>query len=166
MKSIPAAGRWLPAVILLAVAAAAEAALTAGGTAYTKRFKTTLLAEPSPLAAPAGELALGRKVGIHEVRGRWLRVSDGPVAGWVFAGNLSETQPAEGKGLDGLGLAASTTTATAAARPLTPAADEYATRRRLTNARDELNWLLAQCRAVTAAEVDAFLQEKKKGEYQ
>jgi hypothetical protein len=156
---------WLVA-LLLAAAATLEAALTAGGTAYTKRFETNLLAEPAPLAAVTGKVAYGRKLAIAETRGAWLRVSDGPAAGWVFAGNLSELKPAEGKGLDGLGLAASATTATAAARPLTPVADDYAVQHKLTNARDDLNWLIAQCGALTPAQVEAFLQEQKKGEYQ
>jgi hypothetical protein len=158
--------RFRPVALMLVSGATLGAALTPGGTAYTKRLETTLLAEPSALAAPAGKLAFGRKLKIAEVRGPWLSVSDGPAAGWVFAGNVSEIKPPEGKGLDGLGLAASQTSATAAARPLTPAANEYAARRNLAGARDDLNWLLEQCRTFTAAEVDAFLQEQKKGEYQ
>ncbi|MDI1318766.1 MAG: hypothetical protein PSW75_01045, partial [bacterium] len=155
-----------PAVLLSALAVSVEAALAAGGSAYTKRFKTVLLAEPSPLAAPAGELALGRKLTVREARGSWLLVSDGPATGWVFAGNLSETKPEETKGADGLPLAASQTTATAAARPLTPAAADYAERRNLGSAREDLDWLLAECKAFTPADVTAFLQAQKKGEHQ
>lgn len=153
------------AVILLAAVTAVEAALVTGGFAYTKRFKTVLLAEPSPLAAPAGELALGRKLTVNEVRGNWLRVSDGPLAGWVFSGNLSDAKPAEVKGLDGLPIAASQTTATAAARGLTPAAVDYANRRGLANARDDLDWLLEQSAAITDEQVEEFLKTQKKGEY-
>lgn len=165
MKSFALSRLW-PVALLLAAGMPLDAALSAGGTAYTKRVETNLLAEPAPLAAVKSRVAFGRKLKIEEAKGAWLRVSDGPAAGWVFAGNLSETKPAEGKGLDGLGLAASSTTATAAARPLTPAADDYAARRNLTNARDDLNWLLAQCHALQPAEVEAFLKEQRKGEYQ
>lgn len=165
MKTHPTSRLW-PVVLLLAGGATLEAALTAGGTAYTKRLETTLLAEPAPLAAPAGKVAFGRKLAVTEARGAWLHVSDGPVAGWVFAGNVTETKPAEGKGSDGLGLAASQTSATAAARPLTPAAEDYANRRDLSSARDDLNWLLAQCHDLTAEQVETFLREQKKGEYQ
>jgi hypothetical protein len=165
MKSRPTLRLW-PVVILLALAASLEAAIAAGGLAYTKRFKTVLLAEPSPLAAPAGELALGRKLTVNEVRGSWLRVSDGPATGWVFAGNISETKPEEAKGADGLPLAASQTTATAAARPLTPAAADYAERRNLGSAREDLDWLLEECKAFTPEEVAAYMQAQKKGEYQ
>ena len=93
-------------------------------------------------------------------------MSDGPAAGWIFAGNVSETLPAENKGLDGLGLSAAATSATAAARPLTPAADDYAARRNLTNARDDLTWLLAQCNEITPEAVTVFLREQRKGEFQ
>ena len=142
-------------------------AYEAGGFAYTKRLETKLLAEPKPLAEAAGKLALGRKVKIEEVKGAWLRVSDGPAAaGWVFSGNLSVTAPNETKGADGLGLDASKTTATAAARGLAPAAVEYAARRNLTNAREDLDWLFTECEAFTPEAVEAFLQEKKKGEFQ
>jgi hypothetical protein len=166
MKSHAAAPLLWTVALLFVAAPAVEAGLAAGGTAYTKRRETILLAEPAPLATPAGTLAFGRALKIEEVRGRWLRVSDGPVAGWVFAGNLAELKPVENKGLDGLGLSASETTATAAARPLTPAAEDYAARRNLVNARDDLNWLLAQCQAITPEELAAFLQAQKKGEYQ
>lgn len=165
MKPHPFSRLWLAAVWLVA-GITAEAALTAGGSAYTKRLETNLLAEPAPLAAVTGKVAFGKKVSIQEARGAWLRVSDGAAAGWVFSGNLSETKPAEGKGLDGLGLSASATTATAAARPLTPAGEEYAARRNLTSARDDLNWLIAQCQAITPKQVESYLKEQKKGEYQ
>jgi hypothetical protein len=137
----------------------------AGSIVYTKRFKTTLLAEPSPLAAAAGELALGRKLTVTESKGNWLRVSDGPLAGWIFSGNLSTLPPAEAKGLDGLPVAASQTTATAAARGLTPAAADYAGRRGLENARDDLSWLLEQSSNLTDEQVEEFMREQKKGEY-
>ncbi len=165
MKTSPLTRLW-PAALVLATGASLEAALTAGGTAYTKKFETNLLAEPAPLAAVTGKVSLGRALKVQEARGAWYKVADGSAAGWVFAGNLSETKPAEGKGADGLGLAASQTTATAAARPLTPAANDYAAQHNLANAREDLHWLLGQCSAFTPAQVDAFLKEQKKGEYQ
>lgn len=166
MNVRPTPLRRFIATLLLAGAAATAAAFSPGGTAYTKRFKTTLLAEPSPLAAAAGEAAFAHKFTVKEVRGQWLRVSDGSTKGWIFAGNVSDTKPADVKGLDGLPLAASQTTATAAARPLTPAANDYANRRNLADARGDLDWLNAQCHQLTAEDVEHFLAEKKKGEYQ
>lgn len=166
MKPHPLVLRWwLSAGLLAAAAVSLEAGLLAGGFAYTKRVETRLLAEPRPLAASVGKLGYGRKVKIDQAQGAWLQVSDGPVAGWVFAGNLAETKPAEGKGADALGLQASETSATAAARPLTPDAEAYAKRRNLARARDDLTWLLAEAQKVTPDEVEQFLQTQKKGEY-
>jgi hypothetical protein len=166
MNVRPAPSRWLLLALLLASAAPATAALTAGSTAYTKRFETSLLAEPSPLATVNGKIRFASKLKVKEARGAWLRVSDGTTTGWVFAGNVSETKPDDSSGADKLGLAASTTTATAAARPLTPAASDYADRRNLGDARNDLNWLDAECHKLTSNEVNHFLQEKKKGEFQ
>jgi hypothetical protein len=165
MKLRPALRLW-PAALLLVATVCVDGAFSAGGAAYTKRYKTTLLAEPSPQAKSAGELAFARKVKIEQVQGNWLRVNDGSIAGWVFFGSLSETKPDESKGLDGAPLLASNTTATAAARPLTPAADEYSQRRNLGSASDDLNWLLTKCSAITPTQVETFLKTHKKGEYQ
>ena len=154
------------ALLAILLCSTALLAYEAGGLAYTKRVETKLLAEPKSFAEVAGRVSFGRKMKVEQVQGAWLRVSDGPVSGWVFAGNLSATAPSEGKGLDGLPLAASETTATAAARPLTPASVEYATRRNLTGAREDLDWLLTECQAITSEDVESFLQEKKKGEFQ
>ena len=104
---------------------------------------------------------------IEEVRGAWLRVSDGPVGGWVFAGNLTDTKPAEVKGLlDGAPVAASQTTATAAARPLDEAALQYASGQNLAASQEDLEWMITACATVTPEEVEAYLREKKRGEYQ
>lgn len=165
MKKRPVLLWWL-AALLLATTISAEAALSAGDTAYTKRYKTTLLAEPSPQAKSTGELPLAQKVKIEQVQGNWLRVSSSSTNGWVFLGSLSETMPDEGKGLDGVPLLASSTTATAAARPLTPAADDYSQRRSLGSASDDLNWMLTQCANITPQQVEAYMQQNKKGEYQ
>lgn len=151
---------------LVATAAPLAAALTPGGTAYTKKFETNLLAEPSPLAAVKATIPLGRALKVSEARGAWFRVADGGQSGWVFSGNLSETKPVASKGFDGLGLQASQTSATAAARPLTPAGEEYAATKNLGAARDDLNWLISECGAITPAQIEAFLKEQKKGEYQ
>lgn len=163
-RNIPATLRLT--LLLGLLGAATVVAFDAGGFAYTKRVETNVLSEPRSLAASTGKLGYRRKVKVDQVQGSWLRVSDGPVAGWVYAGNLAETMPPEIKGTDGLPLTASQTTASAAARPLTPEANEYAVRRNLGAARNDLDWLQFQCRALTPAQVDAFLQAQKKGEYQ
>ena len=149
----------------VAAPAAVLAAFVVNGTAFTKRPETPLLAQPEPLAASSARLPYAQALTIQEVKGQWLRVSDGKVSGWVFAGNLAEEKPSEVRGLDGLPLAASETTATTAARPLIPAAEEYSTRRGLTKAADDLVWLKQQEAAITSTEVRTFLQEQKKGEF-
>ena len=165
MKIRTALRLWPVAFALLA-AVCVDAAFSAGGVAYTKRYKTTLLAEPSPQAKSVGELPLAQKVKIEQVQGNWLKVNSGSAAGWVFLGSLSETKPDESKGLDGAPLLASSTTATAAARPLTPAADDYSQRNNLGNASDDLNWLLTTCATITPAQVENYLKTHHKGEYQ
>jgi hypothetical protein len=154
------------ALAALLLAAPALAALAPGGTAYTKRLETRLLAEPLPLAATAARVGYARKLRIEEVRGAWLRVSDGAKSGWVFAGNVAEQKPEENRGLDGLPVAASETTATAAARPLAPAAVDYAARRGLPQARSDVEWLEQTSASITADEVQAYMQAQKKGEFQ
>ena len=160
--------RNIPAAALLAALATASAlfAYEAGGFAYTKRAETKLLAEPKPLAEAAGTLPFGRQVKIEEVQGAWLRVSEADTAGWVFKGNLATAKPEETQGLDGLGLSASQTTATAAARGLSTIVSEYATVRSLATAQGDLEWVIAECSTLTDEEVNAYLQAQKKGEYQ
>lgn len=160
--------RNLPAAALLAALATASAlfAFEAGGFAFTKRAETKLLAEPKPLAEVAGTLPYGHQVKIDEVQGAWLRVSEGDTAGWVFKGNLALTKPAEVKGLDGLGLSASQTSATAAARGLSTIVTDYASARSLASAQGDLEWVISECASLTPEEVDAYLQAQKKGEYQ
>ncbi|MDB6127092.1 MAG: hypothetical protein JWM35_988, partial [Verrucomicrobia bacterium] len=79
----------------------------------------------------------------------------------VFAGNVSDTKPAEIKGLDGLPIEASKTTATAAGRAIDDVAKEYAERHNLNNAYDDLDWMGNQCREITNEELEEFLQKQK-----
>ena len=161
--------RTVPTLALLAIAATASAvaAFETGSLAFTKRAETKLLAEPKPLAATAATLPSGRQVKVEAVQGAWLRVSADDAAGWVFKGNLTATKPAEVSGLlDNVPLAASETTATAAARPLSSVASDYAAARSLSTAQADLEWLISECGALTEAEVDAYLQAQKKGEFQ
>jgi hypothetical protein len=157
-----------PLLLLIAalLATQAYAAFAPGGAAYTKRISTVLLAEPAPLAQPVGRLAYALKLKVEEVRGAWVRVSDGGNTGWVFAGDLAEQRPAENRGLNGLPVTASETSAMAAARPLAPAAADYAGRRGLDQARDDVVWLEQTSDAITADDVQAYRQKQRKGEFQ
>lgn len=158
--------RSWPLLAALAAAVTLQAAIAAGGLAFTKRLETNLLAEPNPLAAVSAKVGYAKQLRIEEARGAWLKVSEGANAGWVFAGNVSATEIKEGRGPAGLGLNAGATTVTAAARGLSEEASDYAKRRKLTNARDDLAWLFEQSAALTPEGVETFLQEKKLGEYQ
>jgi len=151
---------------LLATAVALSGAFAPGGTAYTKRVETALLAEPKMLAALVTRLSYAKKLKVEEVSGAWVRVSDGPQAGWIFSGNLAEEKPSETRGLDGLPVAASETSAASAARPLVPAAEEYSQRRGLGRAAEDLAWLTQQEAALAPAAIEEFLRAQKKGEFQ
>lgn len=164
MKTTAHLLRW--AALPLAAATLLPAAFAPGGAAYTKRVETALLAQPTMLATPVGRVAYAQQLKVEEIKGAWLKVSDGRKSGWVFSGNLAEEKPSETRGLDGLPVAASETSAAAAARPLVPAAEEYSTRRGLGKAAEDIAWLNQQAGAVQADDVKAFLQEQKKGEYQ
>jgi hypothetical protein len=154
------------AVLLGAVLpGAAYAAFTKGGTAYTKRVETPLLAEPSALATPVTKVAYARTLKIEDIKGSWVKVNDSSKSGWVFAGNLAEEKPDDNQGLDGLPIQAASTTATAAARPLTPAALEYATRRGMGSAEGDIKWLRETADAITTSQAIAYLKEQKRGEF-
>ncbi len=142
------------------------AAFETGGSAYTKRLETILRAEPRPLAAESGRIGYARQLRIEELRGNWLHVREGRTRGWVFAGNLSETKPAEDAGIALIPFDASSTSATAAARPLTPTTVDYSGRHQLSSAKADLEWLIEQSAYTTNADVTAYLQENNKGEYQ
>ncbi len=156
---------WLATALLLTTLAS-SAAMVVGGIVYCKRYETNLLSEPKPLSKATARLPLGRKLKVEEVRGIWLRVNDGKKTGWVFNGNISETKPAEVTSLEGEPVSASQTTATAAARPIAPAAVEYASRHHLNSNTSDLDWLLDTCHTISRADVDAYLQKQKKGEFQ
>lgn len=147
-------------------AVSAFAAYEAGSFAYTKRVETKLLAEPKVLAEATGKVAFAHKLKVEEVQGSWLKVREGDVTGWVFAGNLSATMPDEGAKLDQVSFMASKTTASAATRGLDDDVVKYAQQRNLPNAQADLQWLQDTAAGITEADVDAFLQEGKKGEYQ
>ncbi len=157
----------LAAGAALAAAAGLLAAHAVGGFAFAKRADTPLRAEPGPLASPTATLKLGTRLKVEEVRGNWLRVSGAPsAAGWIFAGNVAATAPDENSGLALVPLDAGATTATAAARPLAPAAEDYGRKRNLGKAKADLDWLTAPGAGVTHADVTAYLQAHRKGEYQ
>ncbi len=154
------------ALVLLTATAGLSAAFSPGGAAYTKRVETALLSEPKMLATPTTRLPYATKLKVEQIQGAWLRVSDGKKSGWVFGGNLANEKPSETRGLDGLPLAASQTSAATAARPLMPASEQYSGRHGLQSAAADLTWLEQQRASISPEQVQAFLKSHKKGEYQ
>jgi len=159
-----------PLFALLALAGAGSAAtlaFEAGDFAFVKRADTALLAEPTPFAAATVRLELGARLSIVELQGNWLHATDaGAASGWIFAGNVSATEPDTGSLLAQVPLDASATTSTAAARPLSPAASDYGARMELAAAQEDLDWLLNEGAPVATAEVTTWLEQNGKGEYQ
>jgi hypothetical protein len=157
----------------LALAALAGALTTAvvaepktGGTVYSKRNELKLLAEPKPLAAAAGSVGFAEALKISEVRGTWLNVTGAHSSGWVFAGLTAEKKP-EAEKLAGVGsVDASSSTTAAAARPLSPEAEQYAQRHNQVEAGRDVDWVEAEAHKVAPAIIDAYMKENKKGEYQ
>jgi hypothetical protein len=118
------------------------------------------------LAATVARVVYGRQLKVETVKGAWVRVSEGANAGWVFGGNLAEEKPSEKAGIDGLAIAASDTTAAAAARPLLEPSEQYSAKHNLAKPADDMKWLAEQRAKITPEAVQDFLREQKKGEYQ
>jgi hypothetical protein len=155
------------ALLTLLCTGPAVLAYEAGELVFTKRADTALLAEPTPFAAANAQLELGTRLSITELRGNWLHASaDSGVSGWIFGGNVSANAPDTASLLAQVPLDASATTATAAARPLSPAAADYGDRMDLAAAQEDLAWLLDEGAPVATAEVTAYLEQNGKGEFQ
>jgi len=138
-----------------------------GGTVYTKRQETALLAEPKPLAAAVGKVAFALPLKIEEVSGQWLRVSTAKVpkiSGWVYAGNVADSKPTTAPLTGMTANTASKTTVAAAARPLTKTATDYARTRNLGSSAGH-DWLDALAATISEADVTRYIVENKRGEY-
>jgi hypothetical protein len=137
-----------------------------GNKVWSKHYETPLLSEPSPLAAVLLTVGFAEKLSVRETKGKWLRVKSDNGAGWVFSGNIATEKPSVAPGAGLTTLDASQTDTVAAARPLTPAAEEYAERHDATDAQADIDWLDAEASTVTEPEVIAYMVANQKGEYQ
>ena len=158
--------RGASVALICVCAIACIAALEKGGKAFSKRNETPLLTEPSPLATPAGNVGFAEELAIEEVRGRWLRVKGKKISGWIFDGNVADEKPSQAPPAGLTTVSASDTDTVAAARPLDQAAKDYASRVGAGTASADLEWLDALASNLKAADVDAYLRENKKGEFQ
>ena len=136
---------------------------------------TTLKAAASAAAEDVAPLPVGTEVSVVESGGRWLKArSASGKEGWVYAGRVSDTQPAtEVSGGDG-GLFGDTmqssqiNTAKAdsarSIRGLSPEVDQYAKQRGTpAGYKKALDKVLE--RSVSRKDVKAFLREGKIGEF-
>jgi uncharacterized protein YgiM (DUF1202 family) len=157
--------RMLSVAALFLYAAALAFALEVGAGAFTKKQSTHLLAEPRRDAAATGSLPWGTKVKITAMQGLWAQVIFENKKGWVFAGNLSSDKPPAENKNDLLPATASDTTAATAARPLSQTAKDYADRKDRAASAADVEWMEAAADAVTAADVQAYMRENKKGDF-
>ncbi len=163
---LPRLRRTSLAGLVCIAALAAGLAFEKGDKVWSKRNETPLLAEPKPLAAAAGKAAFAEELKVEEVQGVWIRVKGAKSSGWVFQGNVADDKPAGTPPAGLTTLSASDTDTAAAARPLTAVAADFAERHNAKDAAADLAWLESESAAIKAADVDDYLRENKKGEYQ
>jgi hypothetical protein len=84
----------------------------------------------------------------------------------VFQGNVAVEKPSLPPATGWTTVDASATDTVAAARPLTPAAADYATRHDGAGAEADIDWLDARAAALSLAQIVGYLQANGKGEYQ
>ena len=160
---------------LLALAALAGALTTAvvaepkaGGTVYSKRNGVQLFAAPNSQSDVVGTVGFAEALKVAELNpsGKWLNVTAPGGSGWVFAGFTAEKKP-EAEKTAGIGsVDASESTTAAAARPLSPEAEQYAARHGKVEAGQDVDWVEAEAHKVAPQIVAAYMKENKKGEYQ
>ena len=133
---------------------------------WSKHYETPLLTEPKPLAAVEATIGFGEKLSISEVQGVWLRVKSDKGEGWVFQGNVASDKPKLSPDAGWSKMDAAQTDTVAAARPLSPAAEDYAERNNAGDAKADIDWLDAEADALEEEQVVLYMQENQIGEYQ
>jgi len=137
-----------------------------GDKVWSKHLETALLSEPSPLAATQAVVGFAEKLSVKEARGAWLRVKADDAEGWVFSGNVAPEKPKLAPAAGFTTLDASQTNTVAAARPLTPAGEQYAQNLGAGDAKADIDWLDAESATLTALDLTSYMTENKKGDYQ
>ena len=158
----------LVGIAALACATALSAgseALKKGQKVWSKHHQTALLAEPSPLAGAQATVGFAEKLKVLEVQGAWLRVRGDNDEGWVFEGNVATDKPELPPASALTTMDAAQTDTVAAARPLAPAAEDYAARHGATAAQADIDWIDAEAARLPADEVVAYMSANRKGEY-
>jgi len=154
----------LLAACLLLAAAASAPAFQPGGRCFANRASVPILSAPDRAATPVSSAPWGAELAITAAQGRWLRVRSGKTEGWVYAGGVSlEKPPAENKA-DILPTAGETGAAVAA-RPLSQAAKDYASRTSHGEALAHLQWLETTADSLPDEAVTAYQQQAAKGDF-
>jgi len=136
-----------------------------GDTVWSKRIETPLLGEPKPLASAAAKVGFATPLKVREVRATWLRVEAGDVSGWLFEGSVAGEKPTLAPAAGLTQVTADSTDTAAAARPLTEAADGYASRHSDAKDRSDVEWVDATAAGIPDDEIVAYMRENAKGEY-
>ena len=150
--------------IVITDAAFGETLYVAAKSAHLRSGKTSL----DPIVA---SLILGETVEVVKRDDRWLQVQTGKgVTGWIYHSNVSASKPAGGDNeLASLGrnfrrTEASGVTASAGARGLDKASENYATRSGITQQhRDAVDRMTAN--KVPDEDIQEFLKSGRLGEY-
>jgi len=143
----------------------AWAAYEVGATVFTKKKLTDLLAEPNRSSTATTSVPWGEKLTVRNQQGVWLHVSSNSGSGWVFLGNVAGEKPPAENTKDFMTSSAAETTAATAARPLAPAAQEFADRRGAAEAARDIQWREGVADIIGSFDVDAYLQQTGKGEF-
>ena len=143
---------------------AGSEALKKGQKVWSKHHQTALLAEPSPLAGAQATVGFAEKLKVLEVQGAWLRVRGDNDEGWVFEGNIAVNKPELPPASALTTMDAAQTDTVAAARPLAPAAEDYAARHGATAAQADIDWIDAEAARLPADEVVAYMSANRNGE--
>ena len=85
--------------------------------------------------------------------------------GWVFEGNVAVNKPELPPASALTTMNAAQTDTVAAARPLAPAAEDYAARHGAAAAQADIDWIDAEAARLPADEVVAYMSANRKGEY-
>jgi hypothetical protein len=136
-----------------------------GQQVWSKHHETALLSEPRPLAGAQTTVGFAAQLEILEARGAWLRVRGEKGEGWVFEGNIAADKPSLPPATALTTLDAAQTDTVAAARPLAPAAADYAARHGAAAAQADIEWIDAEAARIPAADVIAYMSANRKGEY-
>jgi hypothetical protein len=167
MKKVPYRVVAASLALLLAMAASTVLAeFKKGQKVWSKHVETNLLSEPRPLAAPQSTVGFAEKLSVLDTQGAWLRVKSKSGEGWVFQGNVAGDKPSLAPAAGLTRVEASETNTVAAARPLTPAAADYAQRHGQQDAQADIDWIDLEASRVTTGELVAYMSANRKGEYQ